>query len=191
MRICVILEGCYPYVTGGVSTWMHQYIKAMPEHEFVLLTIGASSEDRGKFKYELPQNVVEVREIFLQDALKLPSGGRKYRFSGEELQALTDFVHCENPDWEVLFGMYNDRKMSPMSFLTSPEFLHILTRICDKDFPYTAFSDSSTPCAPCSFQSCTSSARTCRRPISITPSPQATAGFWQGWEAIATTCPSC
>ena len=36
MRICVILEGCYPYVTGGVSTWMHQYIKAMPEHEFVL-----------------------------------------------------------------------------------------------------------------------------------------------------------
>lgn len=46
MRICVILEGCYPYVTGGVSTWMHQYIKAMPEHEFVLWTIGASSRDR-------------------------------------------------------------------------------------------------------------------------------------------------
>ena len=76
MRICVILEGCYPYVTGGVSTWMHQYIKAMPEHEFVLLTIGTSSEDRGKFKYELPENVVEVQEIFLQDALKLPSDGK-------------------------------------------------------------------------------------------------------------------
>ena len=77
MRICVILEGCYPYVTGGVSTWMHQYIKAMPEHEFVLLTIGASSEDRGTFKYELPENIVEVKEIFLQDALKLTSDGKK------------------------------------------------------------------------------------------------------------------
>ena len=109
MRICVILEGCYPYVTGGVSTWMHQYIKAMPEHEFVLWTIGASSRDRGKFKYEL--------------------------------QALRDFVHCSRPDWEVLFHMYNDKGMSPMSFLMSKEFLDILTDICEDDYPYTAFSD--------------------------------------------------
>ena len=63
MRICVILEGCYPYVTGGVSTWIHQYMKAMPQHEFVVWAVGASSEDRGKFKYELPDNVVEIREI--------------------------------------------------------------------------------------------------------------------------------
>ena len=141
MRICVILEGCYPYVTGGVSTWIHQYIKAMPEHEFVLLTIGASSEDRGKFKYELPGNIVEVKEIFLQDALKLTSDGKKYKFAGRELQALTDFVHCKSPDWEVLFEMYNDKKIPPMSFLTSEEFLNILIRICEKDYPYTAFSD--------------------------------------------------
>ena len=36
MRICLVLEGCYPYVFGGVSTWMHQYINQMQEHEFVL-----------------------------------------------------------------------------------------------------------------------------------------------------------
>ena len=41
MRICVILEGCYPYVTGGVSSWMHQYIQAMPQHEFVVWAINA------------------------------------------------------------------------------------------------------------------------------------------------------
>lgn len=141
MRICVILEGCYPYVTGGVSTWMHQYIKAMPEHEFVLWTIGASSWDRGNFKYKLPDNVTEVHEIFLQDALKLPPGKKKYRLKQEELQALRDFVHCSRPDWEVLFHMYNDRGMSPMSFLMSKEFLDILTDICEEDYPYTAFSD--------------------------------------------------
>lgn len=47
MRICLILEGCYPYVHGGVSTWMHQYIKEMKEHEFVLWVIGAHAEDKG------------------------------------------------------------------------------------------------------------------------------------------------
>lgn len=50
----MILEGCYPYVRGGVSSWMHEYIQGMPEHEFVLWVIGAKAEDRGKFKYELP-----------------------------------------------------------------------------------------------------------------------------------------
>ena len=71
MRICLVLEGCYPYVHGGVSTWMHGYITAMPEHEFVLWVIGAHAADRGKFVYELPGNVVEVHEVFLDDALRL------------------------------------------------------------------------------------------------------------------------
>lgn len=141
MRICVILEGCYPYVTGGVSTWMHQYIQAMPEHEFVLWTIGASSEDRGKFKYKIPENVVEIKETFLGDALKMPSEKKKYKFSSDEIQALTDFVHCGRPDWDVMFHMYNDKKISPMSFLMSKAFLDILMDICKKDYPYTAFAD--------------------------------------------------
>ena len=70
MRICLVLEGCYPYVFGGVSTWMHQYINQMQEHEFVLWVIGANAENRGKFVYELPENVVEVHEVFLDDALQ-------------------------------------------------------------------------------------------------------------------------
>ena len=69
MKICLILEGCYPYVFGGVSTWMHQYINQMTEHEFVLWVIGANAQDRGKFVYELPKNVTAVYEVFLDDAL--------------------------------------------------------------------------------------------------------------------------
>ena len=32
MKICLILEGCYTYVFGGVSTLIHQYINNMKEH---------------------------------------------------------------------------------------------------------------------------------------------------------------
>lgn len=49
---------------GGVSTWMHQYINKMKEHEFVLWVIGAKAENRGKFVYEFPENVTEVHEVF-------------------------------------------------------------------------------------------------------------------------------
>ena len=57
MRVCMILEGSYPYVYGGVSSWMHQYIQAMPEVDFVLWCIGAQAVNRGHYKYELPENV--------------------------------------------------------------------------------------------------------------------------------------
>ena len=77
MRICVILEVCYPYVTGGVSSWMHQYIQAMPEHEFVVWAINADPSQNGKFRYTLPENVVEVREVSANDNSYISNPKRK------------------------------------------------------------------------------------------------------------------
>ena len=64
MRICIIVEGSYPYITGGVSAWTQMLIAGMPEHEFIIYAIGAEEKNRGKFRYQLPDNVVEVRELF-------------------------------------------------------------------------------------------------------------------------------
>lgn len=141
MKICVILEGCYPYVTGGVSTWIHQYIKAMPQHEFVIWAVGANAGDRGRFKYELPENVVEIREIFLDEAFTVKKSKEKYRFSEKELKELHELLNCRRPEWEVLFHMYHDKKISPLSFLMSEEFLSILVEICHEEYPYTSFAD--------------------------------------------------
>ncbi len=141
MRICVILEGCYPYVTGGVSTWIHQYIKAMPEHEFVIWAIAANSSMKGNFRYKLPDNVVEIHEVFLDDALTLKKKPKKYKFTEDEINTLYDFVNCSSPDWEMLFRMYADDRIDPLSFLMSKDFLDILTGICEEEYTYTAFSD--------------------------------------------------
>lgn len=141
MRICVILEGCYPYVTGGVSSWIHEYIKAMPQHEFVIWAIGADSSAKGQFKYTLPENVVEVKEVFLSDALKLKEKPKRYKFLKEEKQVLHDFINCNKPDWELMFKMYAEKGIDPMSFLMSRDFLNILTEICEEEYQYTAFSD--------------------------------------------------
>lgn len=142
MRICMILEGCYPYVTGGVSSWMHQYIQAMPEHEFVLWVIASFEKDKGKFKYKLPDNVVEVHEVFLDSALKLRANKKKVRsFSEEELTALSELIDGGNPDWELLFRMYNEEHINPLSILMSEEFLTILRNLCIERYPYIAFAD--------------------------------------------------
>lgn len=128
---------------GGVSTWMHQYITDMKEHEFVLWVIGAYAKDRGEFVYELPENVTEVHEVFLDDALKVrDSGLLKYNFHKEEKEALRQLAECKRPDWEILFRLYQKKKINPVSYLKSKAFLEILTEICQEKYPYIAFADA-------------------------------------------------
>ena len=148
MRICLVLEGCYPYVHGGVSTWMHSYIEAMKEHEFVLWVIGAKAEDRGKFVYDLPSNVVEVHEVFLDDALRLSGERAQVSFTAEELQALRELVNLGSPDWDVLFNLFHTKGVHPLSFLQSHEFIDLFTQICMEEYPYVAYADGSINHAP-------------------------------------------
>ena len=60
-------RGCYPYVVGGVSGWINSMIKSFPNIEFILLTIVANRSVRGKFVYELPENLTQVYELYLED----------------------------------------------------------------------------------------------------------------------------
>ena len=143
MRICLILEGCYPYINGGVSTWMHQYITEMPEHEFVLWVIGAKAEDKDKFVYTLPENVVEVQQVFLDDALRVKdSGVFGYHFNKKEKETHRKLVISDRPNWDLLFELYQVQQVNPMAYLKSQSFLETLTEICEKDFPYVAFADT-------------------------------------------------
>lgn len=68
MRICIVAEGSYPYVVGGVSSWIHSLIRSFPSQEFVILAIVADRSMRGKYVYELPSNVTEVHEVYLNDS---------------------------------------------------------------------------------------------------------------------------
>lgn len=143
MKICLILEGCYPYVYGGVSTWMHQYISIMTEHQFELWVIGAQAKDKGKYVYELPPNVTGIHEVFLDDALKIRSGRNlKRQFTKEELNALKTLMECGQPDWDILFRLYQIEKINPVSFLKSEQFLAMLTEIYTEKYPYAAFADA-------------------------------------------------
>lgn len=137
----MILEGSYPYVHGGVSSWTHQYIQAMPETKFVLWCIGAEAESRGVYKYELPPNVEEVREVFLDDAIRLKGKGRPFRYSDSEKNELKKLFEGEKPDWDVLFELFQGKKANPVDMMMSPVFLDIIMQLCDEKFAYLSFTD--------------------------------------------------
>lgn len=67
--IALLLEGTYPYVSGGVSSWVQQILNAYPQYKFAIVFLGSKREDYGEFRYTLPANVVHFQEHFLYDDL--------------------------------------------------------------------------------------------------------------------------
>lgn len=61
----LLLEGTFPFVSGGVSSWVNQIIKGFPELTFGAIVIGSRAEDYSGFKYELPPNLKHLRAHFL------------------------------------------------------------------------------------------------------------------------------
>ncbi len=65
LDVCFLLEGTYPYVKGGVSTWVHQIISAMPELKFGILFLGSDERSAGEKKYQIPEQVRFLESCFL------------------------------------------------------------------------------------------------------------------------------
>jgi glycosyltransferase involved in cell wall biosynthesis len=61
----LLLEGTFPYVAGGVSSWVNQMIRGFPDLSFAVVFVGSLEEDYGEAKYELPPNVVHFERHYL------------------------------------------------------------------------------------------------------------------------------
>lgn len=63
--VCLVLEGTFPYVRGGVSGWVDQLIHAHPHLRFSIFFIGSDKASTQKRYYEIPENVVDFQIIHL------------------------------------------------------------------------------------------------------------------------------
>lgn len=77
--IGLLLEGTYPFVSGGVSSWVNQIIKGFPELSFALVFIGGAREHYGKPRYPLPDNVTHLETHYLMD---VKNAARPRRLNG-------------------------------------------------------------------------------------------------------------
>ncbi|MBI4348268.1 MAG: GT4 family glycosyltransferase PelF, partial [Elusimicrobia bacterium] len=92
--VCLILEGTYPFVAGGVSTWIHQLVTAMSDMRFSILHVAALPNPRREFKYRLPANVLDLDDLYLHGPLDLgPVSSRRRRVRAlEALEGLHEAV---------------------------------------------------------------------------------------------------
>jgi glycosyltransferase involved in cell wall biosynthesis len=62
--VCLVVEGGYPYVLGGVASWADALMRASPKLKFHVIAIAVSSQTRRK-SFTLPANVVGLTDILL------------------------------------------------------------------------------------------------------------------------------
>ena len=143
MKICIVAEGCYPYVVGGVSSWIDSMIKSFPNIEFCLLTIISDRDQSAKFAYELPKNVTEVYEAYLNDFDwgKKRKYGKRTRLNEEEYRALRSVILDNQVDWDVLFEMFQSQKIAIDDLLMGADFLRIVQECYNMKYPHIVFSD--------------------------------------------------
>lgn len=62
--VCLITEGGYPYVVGGVASWIDALMRASPQLTFRIIAITTRSQARQR-KYVLPANTIDVTDVLL------------------------------------------------------------------------------------------------------------------------------
>ncbi|MGH8490919.1 MAG: GT4 family glycosyltransferase PelF [Gammaproteobacteria bacterium] len=81
--ITLLLEGTYPYMTGGVSHWVHQLISGLPQFTFSLVFLGSTKDSYAGMRFTLPSNVTHLQSLFLWESNEFGSpracsGDREY-----------------------------------------------------------------------------------------------------------------
>lgn len=143
MKICIVAEGCYPYVVGGVSSWIDSMIRSFPNIDFCILSIISDRDQSAKFAYEFPDNVTEVYEAYLNDFDwgKKPKHGRRTKLNDKQYRALRSVVLDSEVDWDTLFDMFQSQKIAIDDLLMGADFLNIVKECYDMKYFHIVFSD--------------------------------------------------
>ena len=64
--VCLIVEGCYPYVQGGVAAWIDWLMRSQPDLSFSIVALWPRPGGLTP-RYQLPPNAVQYQDLYLQD----------------------------------------------------------------------------------------------------------------------------
>lgn len=119
--ILLLLEGTYPYIKGGVSSWVHQLISGLPHWRFGGVFLGSRKQDYATRQYAFPDNLVLFEEHYLFDEEdevplrppRIPSGAQ------ERYAQLHDALRAGQVD-----AFNAEQLLKPHSMLGQSAFLH-------------------------------------------------------------------
>ena len=93
MDVCLIVEGAYPYVSGGVSSWVHGLIRRQPDTRFCVVAI-LPEPPPPVSKYGAPPNLVALHHLYLTVSYRSGGWFRPHAFNQAKFdEAVGTFLH--------------------------------------------------------------------------------------------------
>lgn len=142
--VMLLAEGTYPYIGGGVSSWIAQILDGMKDIKFGVCFLGSLESDYGELKYELPDNLVhlEVHYIFEEDTpdVKKRNGNNKAFETIEKLYASFKDNSISIPE-EIKHVDFYLNDMTFEDFLYSKKAWEFINRIYFQNAPDVSFID--------------------------------------------------
>lgn len=126
MRVCLICEGSYPYVQGGVSSWVQMVCNQMKDVEFVIWALATTKEEMNQYKYNLPQNVKSVNTFYLgEENFKVKK--KKVHLEATERKVLENLIigQLEHVDWKETLLFIKNHRNELDNILMSEDFYEI------------------------------------------------------------------
>ena len=126
MRVCLICEGSYPYVPGGVSSWVQMLCSQFQDIEFVVWAIATTREEMSEYAYRMPENVKEIQTLYLGDAV-FQKDKRKIRLTREDKAALKGLINgpVEDINWTGVLELAKQHHQHMGSLLMSESFFDV------------------------------------------------------------------
>jgi glycosyltransferase involved in cell wall biosynthesis len=96
--VCLVVEGSYPYVTGGVSSWLQWLMENLEELSFAVVALVAEEKAEGERRYRFPENVVSYQEFVVFDYREIEEAA-PLRLSSKQWKSLSESLYRLMTEW--------------------------------------------------------------------------------------------
>jgi glycosyltransferase involved in cell wall biosynthesis len=140
--VCIIVEGCYPYVSGGVSAWIDWLIRTQTETSFSIVALWPRPTSQPP-RYALPPNVLSMQQLYLQSfgaepvkSLAMPRGIAEL---GDALGRLMSDGGLAALDRALKAIAATRREVALPRLFNSPVAWEIARRSYEREMPFGSF----------------------------------------------------
>jgi glycosyltransferase involved in cell wall biosynthesis len=157
-QVCLLCEGTYPYIAGGVSSWVHDIIRGEPQVTFSVLNLGSYPGWHGESRFQLPANVARLDDLYCQmsppkpvadaaaraaldrDIRRFRRRARRRSLSSRVLGALRR-LHFDSTVDDQLLADFATGDLTEADLLYSAEGFALIEEMAERLAPGTSFND--------------------------------------------------
>jgi glycosyltransferase involved in cell wall biosynthesis len=140
--VCLIVEGCYPYVQGGVAGWIDWLMTSQPQLTFAVVSLWPRPTGQ-KPRYVLPANAISFDTLYLQDFGTPPRSRLSLPDGLDDIAAMLGQLTAKGglEPWRAFSSRLAAlRRIAPLPVIfNSPVAWEIVQRMYAADMPQSSF----------------------------------------------------